>query len=79
MPYDERIEELVSAYALGVLDGDELKELEDHIRNNPGVYQDLVNENEAAFSQLAYVLQGSSPRAGLRYALLADIKVATET
>lgn len=79
MPYDDRIEELVSAYALGVLDSGELKELEDYIRENPRVYQELVNENEAAFSQLAYVLNSSSPRAGLRSELLADIKAQKET
>lgn len=79
MPYDDRIEELVSAYALGVLDGDDLIELEDHLRDNPGVYEELVNENEAAFSQLAYVLKSSSPRAGLRSELMADIKAEKET
>ncbi len=78
MPYDDRIEELISAYTLGVLDGNELKELEDYLRNNPGVYQKLINENEAAFSQLAYVLKGSSPRPGLRNELLADIKKEKE-
>ncbi|GJM15775.1 MAG: hypothetical protein DHS20C13_11020 [Thermodesulfobacteriota bacterium] len=74
MPYDDRIEELISAYTLGVLDGNELKELEDYIRKNPGVYQELINENEAVFSQLAYVLKVSSPRPGLRNELLSDIQ-----
>lgn len=78
MPYNDRIEELVSAYALGVLDGDDLKELEDHLRENPGVYRELLSENEAAFSQLAYVLKSSSPRAGLRSELMADIKSEKE-
>lgn len=78
MPYNDRIEELISAYTLGALDGNELKELEDYLRKNPGVYQELINENEEVFSQLAYVLKGSTPRQGLRNELLSDIRVEKE-
>ena len=62
MPNNDRIQELTSAYTLGVLDGDDLKELEDYLRNNPEVYKELINENEAAFSQLAYVLKNNIAR-----------------
>jgi len=78
MPDNDRIQELVSAYTLGVLDGDDLKELEDYLKNNPVVYQELLKENEAAFSQLAYVTMGSDPSPGLRNKLLNDIKAEKE-
>jgi anti-sigma-K factor RskA len=74
MPNDDRIQELVSAYTLGVLDGDDLKELEDYLKNNPGYYRELMKENEDAFSQLSYVVKGSSPAPQLRDKLLNDIK-----
>jgi len=78
MPNNDRIQELASAYTLGVLDGDDLKELEDYLRINPEVYKELIKENEAAFSQLAYVLKGSSPNPELRNKLLTDIKADRE-
>lgn len=78
MPDNERIQELVSSYTLGVLDGDDLKELEDYLKNNPAAYQELLKENEAAFSQLAYVTKGSDPSPRLRTKLLNDIKAEKE-
>jgi len=78
MPKNDRIQELISAYTLGVLDGDDLKVLEDYLKNNPEVYKELTKENEAAFSQLAYVLKGSSPNPELRNKLLTDIKTDRE-
>ncbi len=76
MPYDERVQELISAYSLGVLDGEDLKELEDFLAKNPGVYNDLLRENEEAFSQLSYVVKGGSPSPELRTKLLNEVKAS---
>lgn len=76
MPYDDRIKELISAYSLGVLDGEDLKELEDFLAKNPGVYNDLLRENEEAFSQLSYVVKGANPSPELRSKLLNEVKAS---
>lgn len=74
MPSEDRIQELISAYSLGVLDGEDLKELEEYIQKNPEVYQELLRENEEAFSQLSFAVKGNSPSAGLKARILDDIK-----
>ena len=78
MPDNDRIQELVSAYTLGVLDSEDLKELEGYLKENPAFYQELLRENEAAFSQLAYVTKGSDPSPGLRNKLLDGIRAEKE-
>ena len=79
MPTNERIQELISAFSLGVLDGEDLKELEDYIENNPDEYKELLKENEEVFSQLSYALKGASPRASARAKLLEGIRADGET
>jgi len=78
MSENDRIEELISAYTVGVLDGDDLIEVENYIKSNPEKYKKLIEENELAFSQIAHALKSESPRPELRDRLLSDIKPKPE-
>lgn len=73
MPNEDRIQELISAYSLGVLDGDDLKELQNLLEKNPGAYDELLKENEEAFSQLSFAVKGKDPSVGLKARVLEDI------
>ena len=74
MAKDERIQELISAYSLGVLEGDDLRELEEFKNTHPERFNELVRENELAFSQLSYAVKGNMPDPGLKEKLVAEIK-----
>jgi len=74
MAIDERIQELISAYSLGALEGDDLREIEEFKQSNPEQFEELLKESELAFSQLTYAVKGSSPDPGLKKKLMSDIK-----
>ncbi|MGI9535364.1 MAG: anti-sigma factor [Thermodesulfobacteriota bacterium] len=74
MAIDERIQELISAYSLGVLEGDDLREVEEFKQNHPDQFEELVKENELAFSQLTYAVKGAMPNSGLKKKLMSAIK-----
>jgi anti-sigma-K factor RskA len=74
MSDNERIEELISAYTLGILDGDDLIEAENYIKSNPDKYKKLIEENEIAISQTAHALKRETPRPELKDKLLSEIK-----
>ena len=76
MSDNERIEELISAYTLGILDGDDLVEAEKYIKENPQKYNELIRENEIAISQTAHALKRETPRPELKDRLLREIKPA---
>ena len=73
METDERIQEMISAYSLGVLEGDDLKMLEQYREKNPEQFMELVKESEIAFSQLAFAVKGAEPDAELKKRLLTEI------
>ena len=54
MTVDERIQELISAYSLGVLEGEDLKALEEFKQNNPVQFEEMLRENEAEFARLSF-------------------------
>lgn len=74
MAIDDRIQELISAYSLGVLEGDDLRELEEFKQNYPEQFNELVKENELAFTQLTYAVKGTMPDSGLKKKLKSEIK-----
>lgn len=78
MTVDERIQELISAYSLGVLEGDDLREVEEFKQNNPGQFDELLRENELEFSRLSYAVSKSMPDSGLKKKLMSEIKNEAE-
>lgn len=72
---NERIEELMSAYVFGILEGEDLKEAEDYIKNNPDAYR-LYEE---AFTQLVFSLKQESPGHDLKQRLMDEIRPASKT
>ena len=74
MVTDERIQELITAYSLGALEGDDLREIEEFKKNNPAEFNELLMESENAFSQLNYVVKGTMPDPALKNKLLGEIR-----
>lgn len=74
MSENNRIAELISAYALGILDGDDLIEAEKYIKENPQKYKDLIAEYELTISQMAHALKAEEPNPELKDKLLAEIR-----
>ena len=78
MTIDERIQELISAYSLGVLEGEDLKIVEDFKKNYPMEFDEILRENETEFSHISYAVEGNMPDAGLKKKLMSDIRSETE-
>lgn len=74
MSENDRIEELISAYTIGVLDGEDLVEAERIIKENPEKYKKVIRENELAISQTAHSISTQSPRAELKDKLFDEIR-----
>jgi len=71
---NEKIEELISAYAMGTLDGDELRDVEEYIQKNPEEAEKLLRESEIVFSNIPYIMKGASPRVDLIDKLIEEIR-----
>ncbi len=67
-----RLEELIPLYALGVLEGEELREAESLLESPEG--KRLLREYENVMSLLPYAARGASPAPELRKKLLAEIR-----
>ena len=78
MTVDERIQELISAYSLGVLEGEDLKVVEDFKEKNPLEFDEMLRENETEFSRLSYAVGGNIPDSGLKKKLMSDIRSEAE-
>lgn len=65
------MEELIPLYALGVLEGDELREAES-LLDSPGA-KELLGKYEDVTSLLPYAARGASPAPELRKRLIAEI------
>ncbi len=74
MAADERIQELISAYSLGVLEGEDLREVEEFKQKNPGQFDELLRENEEEFSRLSFAVGGAMPDPALKKKLITDIR-----
>ena len=56
MEHKDDFEELVTLHALGLLKGEELNEVEEHLRNGCKACRDMLEEAESALSLLPYSL-----------------------
>lgn len=74
MTVDERIQELISAYSLGVLEGEDLKALEEFKQNNPVQFEEMLRENEAEFARLSFAVEGNMPGPGLKKKLMTEVR-----
>jgi RNA polymerase sigma-70 factor (ECF subfamily) len=59
MEHKDDFEELVTLHALGVLKGEELKEVEEHLRNGCKACRNILEETELVLSLLPYSLADS--------------------
>lgn len=67
-----RMEELIPLYALGVLEGDELREAESLLEESPGA-RELLSEYQNVTLLLPYAAKGVLPSPELRKRLLAEV------
>lgn len=72
----ERIEELMSLYALGVLEGDELKEAENLISTGSPEALNMLSEYKEVVSMMSYSTSGVTPDPSLKKKLISDLKLA---
>ena len=69
----KELEELISAYVLGALDGDELKEVEDILASGSKDAELILREYEEVKNHLSYSSKGRVPDPGLRKKVLTEI------
>ena len=69
----EELEELISAYALGALDGDELKKAEEILASDSDEAKLLLSEFEEVTNSLSYASKGLMPGPELRKKILSEI------
>jgi anti-sigma-K factor RskA len=71
MTEDPRLEELIPLYALGVLDGEELREAERLIREGSPRAVELLRQYEGVTSLLPYSAAAASPGPGVKREIMA--------
>ncbi len=69
----QELEELISAYALGALDGEELKEAEEIIASGSADALELLREYQDVTSNLSYASKGVMPEPALKKKVLTEI------
>lgn len=69
----QELEELISAYALGALDGEELKEAEEIIASGSADALELLREYQDLTSHLSYASKGVMPEPELKKKMLTEI------
>jgi len=74
MTEQERIEELISLYALGILEGEELKEAERLINSGSPEALSLLGEYNKVVSMMSYATPGVAPDPALKKKLISDFK-----
>jgi len=74
MTEQERIEELISLYALGILRGDELREAERFIHEGSPEAISLLGEYRKVVSMMSYSTPGVEPDPALKKKLISDFK-----
>ncbi len=73
MKHKSKFDELISLYSLGVLDGDELQELEEHLRFGCKSCRKLQKETDLVLSLLAYSLEDIPLSPNLREKVFSEI------
>ena len=69
----QELEELISAYALGILEGDELKKAEEILASGGEEAQLLLREYQEVTNNLSYASKGRMPEPELRKKVISDI------
>ena len=69
----QELEELISAYALGALDGEELKEAEEIIASGSADALELLRDYQDVTSNLSYASKGVMPEPALKKKVLTEI------
>ncbi len=70
----ERMEELISLYALGILEGEELTEAERLISAGSSETLSMLRDYERVVSMMSYATPGVAPDPALKKKLLSDLK-----
>jgi anti-sigma-K factor RskA len=69
-----KFEELLPIYALGALDGDELREMEEHLKSGCTLCKEMLKENEEVLSSILYSAPTTSPSPRVKKRLFEKIK-----
>lgn len=78
MTNHERFEELIPIYALGALDGEELREVEEHLKSGCGACGELLREQEQISSLITYSVATPNPSQRVKDRLFKKIKSTQE-
>lgn len=78
MTNHERFKELIPIYTLGALDGDELREVEEHLKSGCGVCGELLQGQEQITSLIPYSVMTPSPSPRVKDRLFKKIKSSQE-
>jgi len=74
----EKLSELCPVYALGALDGEELRELEAHLKARCPVCEQQIREFEALIATVPQALPGITPSADLRIRVMVRLGQAPQ-
>lgn len=74
MDKNKHIEELITLYSIGLLEDDELLEVEEALRSKDENYLKFFEDVETVYSSLAYSLEDQPIRPVLKEEILAEIK-----
>ena len=70
----EKLQELCPVYAAGALDGEELRELEKHLKSGCPICQQQIRECSELMAVIAQTLPSLEPSAGLKSRVMAQIE-----
>ncbi len=78
MTNHEKFEELIPIYALKALDGDELKQFEEHLASGCNICDELLKEQEGLASSIAFSATPITPSSRLKNTVFDKIKTSKE-
>lgn len=76
MTNHDRFDELPSIYALGALDGEELREFEEHLKTGCAICEQTLKETETILSLIPYSLPSVQPSPEVKERLFKKIKAS---
>src|SRR5713101_6232248 len=76
MANHDRFDELPSIYALGALDGEELREFEEHLKSGCAICEQTLKETETVLSFIPYYLPVVQPSPEVKERLFKKIEAA---
>ena len=78
MTNHERYDELISIYSLGALDGNELREIEEHLKGGCGVCEEMLKENEKVLSLIPHSIPSATPFPRVKEKLFKKIRATKQ-